>query len=114
MQVYSSNIGFHFIVIYKKYKNKLLIANPTDFEVTWTKISDYEKMFSNIVITSKPVKQEQLIINNSITIKKSLLLPKYLIFALSVIVSNCLLVITFFMAQVFTKILLIKLLLIII
>lgn len=60
-------------------------------------------MFSNIVITSKPVKEKQLIISNSITIKKSLLLPKYLIFALSVIVSNCLLVITFFMAQIFYK-----------
>ncbi len=78
MQVYSINVGFHFVVVYKKHKNQLLIANPADFELIWTKISDYEKTFSNIVITSKKTNTEQPI-NKSIAIKQSLLLPRYLV-----------------------------------
>lgn len=103
MQIYSVNVGFHFIVVYKKHKNQLLIANPADIEVTWTKISDYETTFSNIIITSKPINHVKHIISKPLTIKKPLLLPRYLTFALTVIINNCLLVITFFMAQVFYK-----------
>ncbi|WP_342252816.1 cysteine peptidase family C39 domain-containing protein [Spiroplasma endosymbiont of Zeiraphera isertana] len=52
IQIYNANVGFHFIVIYKKKKNKWLVANPEDIELSWKNIEDFTKIFTNVVIST--------------------------------------------------------------
>ncbi|WP_342261607.1 cysteine peptidase family C39 domain-containing protein [Spiroplasma endosymbiont of Notiophilus biguttatus] len=61
IKIYNANVGFHFIVIYKKKNNKWLVANPEDIELSWKNIEDFTTIFTNVVISTN-------IINNFFTL----------------------------------------------
>ncbi|WP_400255274.1 cysteine peptidase family C39 domain-containing protein [Spiroplasma endosymbiont of Cleonymus obscurus] len=61
IQIYNANVGFHFIVIYKKKKNKWLVANPEDIELSWKNIEDF-KIFTNVVISTNIINKFLLVI----------------------------------------------------
>lgn len=106
IQIYNANVGFHFIVIYKKKKNKWLVANPEDIELSWKNIEDFTKIFTNVVISTNII--NKFFISNKKKMNKiknfsPFLIPNYLYYSLIIIINNLFLVTTFFIAQVFYK-----------
>lgn len=108
IQLYNANVGFHFIIIYKKKKNKFLVANPEDIEITWKNIDDFTTIFTNVVISTNIIIEKFNVNCNSKIVNKiknfsPFLVPNYLYCSLIIIINNLLLVITFFIGQVFYK-----------
>lgn len=108
IQIYNPNIGFHFIIIYKKKNEKWLIADPEDMEVTWKKFDQLSPIFSNVVISTKPLNNFSS--HNNVKINKPknhgfspFIVPSYLSYAIICIINNLFLVTTFFIAQIFYK-----------
>lgn len=108
IQVYNANIGFHFVIIYKKKSNKWLVANPEDIEVSWKNIEDFVTIFTNIVISTNVInnnnviKKNKKIVNNSKSFSP-FLVSNYLYYSLISIINNLFLVTIFFISQVFYK-----------
>lgn len=103
IQIFNANVGFHFVIIYKKKKNKWLVANPANSEVNWKNIEDFTTIFTNIVISTNI---NNIINTKPVSITKNFspfLIPNYIHYSLVIIINNLLLVTTFFISQVFYK-----------